>query len=93
MRVTSGECLPNTADTEAVLDALWEAGKAAKDRTANDPEGRSFTLGATMFFGVILAAIKSWDDRRIMCDAAMSYSMDVGRILEKLKHGAPRDAE
>jgi hypothetical protein len=62
---------PNPKDTMLVVDALWTAFSASKDQiSTNDPEGRSATLGATMFFGLVLGVVRKMEDRTTMCDAA-----------------------
>jgi len=40
-----------------------------------DPEGRTLSLGVTMFFGAFMAAVKEWEDRETMAGAALGYSV------------------
>lgn len=76
---------PNKADALAVCEGLQAASMALKDQIAAcDPEGRAFTLGVTMFFGWIMAAV-SEEDREIMSQAALGYSFTIRDALERIK--------
>jgi hypothetical protein len=80
---------PNPKDTMLVVDALWTAFSASKDQiSTNDPEGRSATLGATMFFGLVLGVVRKMEDRTTMCDAAMGYSLGANEALDHIRDGA-----
>src|SRR5437016_6134639 len=40
---------------------------------AQDPEGRTLSLGITMFFGMVLATVKELEDRETMAGAAVGF--------------------
>jgi hypothetical protein len=76
---------PNKAEAVVVMDRLMQeyftlGNELLKQR---DPEGRTLNLGVTMFFGAVLACIKTLEDRQLMCDAAIGYSLQCHQILER----------
>ena len=78
---------PDKAIAGAVLDRLMQLVFALRaEFDARDVEGRALNLGVVMFFGAVMAAIKEWEDREDMCQAALGYSMQASDLLERYRN-------
>lgn len=76
---------PNAEVAVDIAEQLLAASNSLMQHyKASDPEGRTFSIGVTMFFGIFLSAIASEDDRRIACDAALGYALIPERVLDRM---------
>jgi hypothetical protein len=77
---------PDKEKASKLAKELLELFAASRDKK-NDPEGRTATLGATIFFGMVLACISDVENREMMCDAAVGYSFQTDGFLEMEEGG------
>jgi hypothetical protein len=77
--------MPYQPDREKAADICYKllefSNDLRKEVVASDPEGRTFGLGLTMFYGLFLSAFPDEKDRRMSCDAAMGYALIPERAL------------
>jgi hypothetical protein len=63
---------------------LLDATEAFREaRLSNDPEGRTMSLGVSMFTGVVMAAVP-FDRRDEMCDAMQGFALTADETLRNL---------
>jgi hypothetical protein len=77
---------PNKHDADRLASALKDVvASMEREFGDRDPEGRSLSLGITMFFGMMLAMTRSLEDRQMMCETAMGYSFAADKVLAELE--------
>ena len=80
--------MPYQPDKSRALDIckalLDEANKQREELGTRDPEGRTLSLGVTLFMGIFMSSIKDFRDREELAHAAVGYSMITS---EEILHG------
>ena len=75
---------PNKDVAGDICGRLLEVTGELSRELENDPEGRTLSLGVTMFFGTFMSAIDE-DGRQMMCDAAQGYALQATELLDQIR--------